>query len=393
MTSIKSVRSSTRFSYRVSRDLRTLNSTSAKVKGYICLFLVIFFWVGQAEVTQSLQTDGGYNKPYLISWLNHVMAVLIIPIQFSLSKCRGLPEEITSIKKSDFSLRCSLLATVYLIADLVWYTGLAHTTVAVGTTLFNTSCVFTYILSVIFIGESLCIRKVSAVALALGGVAVFSFLGGTSGEDDDEDNSWWADMFIVVAAALYAVYEVLFKVYTERWNTTEIAPVNYIIGFISVLTAVLLWPGIWVVDSLPNSWSVFYEKFEWPDNSHLPGLLIGALGAVGFNVFFGLSLSLLSPVTVSVGCMLTIPVSAITDLIIHGTTFDGFGVLGALMIIASFILLNDDITEAVKNFYYSRRRGNNEGQYEEIESSMPNILLEEDRSRSQSQSRNQMRPA
>ena len=350
----------------------TKQSMSTKIKGYICLLLVIFFWVGQAEVTQALQTNGDYNKPYLISWLNHAMAIIMLPFQLSINKCKPPPLELRVIKKSEISLKCSLLAFIYLLADLVWYTALAHTSVAVGTTLFNTSCVFTYILSVIFLEESFCIRKVAAVALALGGVAVFSFVGGTSSDGSDDNQNWWADTLIVLSAALYAVYEVLFKIYTESWETTEIASVNYIIGYIALLTAVLLWPGLFVVNSLPNNWSVFYENFEWPEKSHLLGLFLGAGGAVGFNVFFGLSISLLKPVTVSVGCMLTIPVSAITDLILHGTTFDGFGVIGALMIIVSFVLLNDDITNSMMDIY-TRKCRKWCSLYEEIESSIPNI--------------------
>ena len=52
------------------------------------------------------------------------------------------------------------LGVAYFIADYLWYLALPYTTVFVATAIFNSNCVFVFILSVFFLNERLTFHKV-----------------------------------------------------------------------------------------------------------------------------------------------------------------------------------------------------------------------------------------
>eukprot|EP01064_Diplonema_japonicum_P016649 TRINITY_DN2464_c0_g1_i1.p1 TRINITY_DN2464_c0_g1~~TRINITY_DN2464_c0_g1_i1.p1 ORF type:complete len:382 (+),score=59.99 TRINITY_DN2464_c0_g1_i1:36-1181(+) len=357
-----------RLSSQESKDDEEERLWRKRVTGYFCLTMVVVAWVGQSEVTRSLQVDGdGYNKPFFLSWVNHTVAFVMVPIQGWFSRCRGEPFMPPALSKTPWTIvfkAIFLLSVVYLLGDYIWYTALARTSVGVGTALFNTSSVFVYVLSVLFLREKVCPRKVFAVAVATGGVVVFSTIG-DSGDGSDEETDMIANLLVVAAAFLYAVYEVYFKTVTEEWEADQISSVNMMVGFIAIVTGLTLWPFIVILDVVPEE---IRENFTLPSSEHLPGMAGSSLGAVAFNIFFGLSLALLRPVIVSVGVMTTIPITALTDYLFHDEPFNIYQGLGALMILTAFILLNDDIVAAIKDRWY---RGSARGQdtktdYEEV---------------------------
>lgn len=56
--------------------------SSRKLVGYLSLLGVIFFWVAQSEVAQWAQK--AYNKPFFISWFNHSVGILLVPVLYLL---------------------------------------------------------------------------------------------------------------------------------------------------------------------------------------------------------------------------------------------------------------------------------------------------------------------
>ena len=38
---------------------------------YVSLVAIIFFWVVQAEWSQYIQRHNAFNKPYMLTWINH----------------------------------------------------------------------------------------------------------------------------------------------------------------------------------------------------------------------------------------------------------------------------------------------------------------------------------
>lgn len=109
-------------------------------------------------------------QPLFITWCNHSWGVLLIPVQWIHFRLRIRPglvdrpatvgngvtdslplkstasigwfsylQEYHGINLATLLVHCSWLSVVFLLGDYFWYIGLAYTSVAVGTTIFNRS--------------------------------------------------------------------------------------------------------------------------------------------------------------------------------------------------------------------------------------------------------------
>ena len=81
------------------------------------------------------------------------------------------------------------------------------------------------------------------------------------------------------------------------------------------------------------------EPFQAPDAEAARFVVINALLALMFNIFFMLAIALTSPLITSVGCMLTIPVSAVCDWLLYGDDFPPLAWAGSALVVSGFALL------------------------------------------------------
>jgi drug/metabolite transporter (DMT)-like permease len=136
--------------------------------GCVALASVVCSWVGQSEVAQHIQASksvGGldFNKPYLVTWLNHGAMALVLPLVWW--RTPGLWARCSS--ECDAPMRkvlllCSALALLYTIGDYTWYLALPLTSVAEATAIFNSQSIFTFALSVVLLGERIVALKVAS---------------------------------------------------------------------------------------------------------------------------------------------------------------------------------------------------------------------------------------
>ena len=146
--------------------------------------------------------------------------------------------------------------------------------------------------------------------------------------------------FVLVAAILYALYEVLCERFVFRGSEST-ALANTLSGIIGILNILLLWPPIPVLSAVPSqSWGAWVsEPFQAPDAEDTRFIMINALLALMFNIFFMLAIALTSPLITSVGCMLTIPVSAVCDWLLYGDDFPPLAWAGSAFVVSGFTLL------------------------------------------------------
>ena len=85
--------------------------------------------------------------------------------------------------------------------------------------------------------------------------------------------------------------------------------------------------------------AVSLEAFEWPTPTLVPWLALNAALALAFNVGLLLSVACLSPLTTSMGCLLTMPLSSLVDFVWHGIEPHWGDAVGALLIALGFGLL------------------------------------------------------
>lgn len=310
-------------------------STSASLRrGYSLLALVIISWVGQSELAQYIQTVLRYNKPWAVTWLNHSAMALLAPALWL--RQPGLLAHIEAgcgIRLPRFLSYTAALAVLYTAGDYAWYLALPLTTVADGTALFNCQSVFAYALSVMLLGEALVPLKVLAVVMSVGGVVCIS--AGAPGEASEPSSLGvrarvLGDVLILGAALAYASYEVGLK---RMLGDASGNVVNATTAAVGVNSLALGLPGFVLLD-----WARV-EPLDVPSAAIAAWLGLNAALALVFNVSFVLALAALSPVTVAVGCMLTIPLASLVDWVGHGSVFSAGDVLGAVLIISGFVLL------------------------------------------------------
>ena len=313
--------------------------------GYCSLFALIIVWVAQSEVVQYLQLANGttYNKPYLVTFVNHAFMALLLPVVLLWRCVRGKPGWRAGIpgelSLSSSQLGCILfgLSVVYFMGDYAWYMGLARASVTVGTAVFNSNCVFVYVFSVLLLKERLSLFKVLSVLVAVGGVVCLAMAKADNKADPSASASYSAagPVLCVAAAVLYAVYETYFARAVGECEDVEL--INILSGLLGVVTILTLWPGIIVVNYVP----ALQEPFEAPSGEDCVLMLINGLLALAFNALFMIAVALVSPLHVSIGCLATIPVSGITDsLLFHDDFFRSpLPAVGSVLVLLAFVIL------------------------------------------------------
>lgn len=317
-------------------------SKAFDLQGCLCCIAVIASWVAQSEVAQSVQISG-YNKPMAITWANHSAGVLVAPVLLlfggSLAEWRAA---LTGSMSGRRVLLSSLgLATLYLLADWVWYVGLPFTSVAAGTAIFNTSSCWVYALSVAFLGRQHRGLHTFALVLSLLGVCVVCFRPGDNKAtltSESPSAQLLGNCFVLLAAICYAAYEVILYRSLEHAQPLNAFTTAAFISFCGLVNLVVLWPVVLVL-AAPGIPELIAEDPELPSTTLLRNLCINAALATCFNVSLALAIVRTSPLTTSVTCMLTIPVSLVVDMVAHGDTFGSIELAGSVLIIIGFLVL------------------------------------------------------
>ncbi|CAI2178398.1 15850_t:CDS:1 [Funneliformis geosporum] len=216
----------------------------------------------------------------------------------------------------------------------IWYIAVNLTTMAKLTAIFNTSCFWAYVFSIILLNESIRIEKVFAVCLSITGVAVMALSIPNNEKDQENANIIEVGDFIACFGALfYGLYEVLYKKLGSP-PTTSFLFANTITGLIGLCTLLFLWIPI------PILHYSGIETFELPDPETFGFIISIAIAGVFFNASFMLLIALTSPLFAAVGIMLTIPIVALVDLLITNTPIGVNTIIGNLCIFLAFLLLS-----------------------------------------------------
>ncbi|CAG8564051.1 18_t:CDS:1 [Funneliformis mosseae] len=222
-----------------------------------------------------------------------------------------------------------LFAIIICTPGYIWYVAVNLTTMAKLTAIYNTSCFWAYVFSIILLNETIRIEKVFSVILSITGVMVMSLLI----PNERANNIEVGDFIACFGALVYGLYEVLYKKLGSP-PTTSFLFANTITGLIGLCTLLFLWIPIPILHYLG------IEIFELPDPETFGYILSTAIAGVFFNASFMLLIALTSPLFASVGIMLTIPVVALVDWLITNTPIGVNTIIGNLCILLAFILLS-----------------------------------------------------
>ncbi|KAF2190087.1 hypothetical protein K469DRAFT_560997 [Zopfia rhizophila CBS 207.26] len=230
---------------------------------------------------------------------------------------------------------------------LLWFSAnyfaaacLEYTTVASSTILASTSSIWTLLCGSVLRVERFTIRKFLGVLASLAGVVLISSID-VSGDTDENRGSFphktprelaIGDAMAFLSAGLYGFYAVFMK---KRIGDESKVNMPLFFGLVGLFNVMLLWPGMIILHITG------IETFELPPtNRILTIVLVNSASSLVSDFCWAYSMLLTSPLIVTVGLSLTIPVSLIGQMVLDAQYSSVLYWVGAAIMFVSFIFIN-----------------------------------------------------
>ncbi|KAL1931448.1 hypothetical protein VTP01DRAFT_9590 [Rhizomucor pusillus] len=354
--------------------------------GVCALIAVVIIWVASSFAMNSIFGEQNYNKPFLVTYLSTAtFSFYLIPfLCLARRKDEFSPEEYakltldtntqlhtenrgqdnTSITddveehgmennnapsgKLDKlgtreTIRLSLeFCILWFLANYTTNSSLAYTTVGSSTILSSTSGLFTLMIGSMFRVEKLTLTKVAAVLVSFLGVVLVSYSDQKDGEHDAEQPSvdtmeasapLVGDLLALAGAVCYGCYTTLLK---YRIGDESRINMPLFFGFVGAFNVVLLWPLFPILHWLG------IETLQVPQGGILwATLLLNAfIGTFLSDYLWLLAMLMTSPLVVTLGISLTIPLALVGDVIFKHVIPGLFYAGGAVLVVLGFLAVN-----------------------------------------------------
>lgn len=364
----------------------------------ICLLLVtVFLWTLSNFLASFIFSDQTYNKPFFLLYVNSfVFAASLIPtlIKYLLRNgIRGARNDLVqlwhehnygttgakteeeddrnnhslgerllvdddineallqdgrALEKLNFrdTVKLSLeFAILWSVANYFASACLEYTSVASVTILTSTSSIWTLVFCAMFGVETFSIRKLVGVMASLVGVVLISTVDLTGGSSDDQGSFpekstaqlALGDSLALFSAVIYGLYVTVMK---RRVQDEDRVDMRLFFGLVGVFTLVFLWPLFFILH-----WTNI-EPFEMPPSSRIwTIIIINSLSSFVSDVSWAFAMLLTTPLVVTVGLSLTIPLSLIGEMIQYGRYSTFVYWIGAAVVFVSFAFVNHESPE------------------------------------------------
>jgi len=321
--------------------------------------------------------EGGYNKPFLVTYLNtssfafYLLPVLLrhwwnrnklIANQYQSlatdtdevleqSEARANTNEDPQVLLQETVLppltfkETAQLAFAFcflwFIANWTLNAALELTSVAIATVLSTMSGFFTLGLGRLFRVEKFTLIKFGALVVSFIGVILVSLLDSPSEKPDHPDLNALVlggtisgvilgNILALLSALFYAMYVILLKV---RIKAEYRIDMQLFFGFVGLFNILACWP-LGLILHFAGA-----EIFELPQTKQaVYAILINMAITLSSDYFYAIAMLKTTPLVVTVGLSLTIPVAVVGDFI-RNRPVHGIVILGAVLVVLSFIAL------------------------------------------------------
>ncbi|KAF9975265.1 hypothetical protein BGZ73_001156 [Actinomortierella ambigua] len=234
------------------------------------------------------------------------------------------------------------IAHVSLAFCILWFAAnwstnasLAYTTVASSTILASMSGFFTLAIGAFMKTESFSTLKLLAVFSSLVGVILVSESdhGGDMIEPTQPSAPLFGDFLALLSAMFYGCYTVLLKVRIQNESRVNM-PLFF--GFVGLFNLALLWPVFGILH-----WTGI-EPFELPQDPRIIWMIVinALVGTFVSDYLWLLSMLMTSPLVVTLGLSLTIPLALLGDVVGYGRVLETGYWIGAGLVLAGFFGVN-----------------------------------------------------
>ncbi|PLW23787.1 hypothetical protein PCASD_08757 [Puccinia coronata f. sp. avenae] len=351
------------------------------------LLVVVALWVGSSFLMSSMFRDEQWNRPWLVTYIcTSSFTLYLIRPGFSYLRSHGLstapnPSELkgnntpaycrhnghpdqaayTLVDDQDrepsqstvtrpacvtraFAVPESPLTTkeiAHLAATfvLLWFAAnwsvnaaLGYTSVSSTTILSSLSGFFTLAIGVATGAERFSLGRLLAVATSIAGVVLVSKSDRNSSDQNPSSSHWiLGDILALSSAALYALYVILMKVKVKEESRVDM---QLFFGFVGAINLLCFWP-IGVILHYAD-----IEPFSLPHTHKLwLSVLINAMCTFVSDYIYMLAMLKTSPLVVTLGISLTLPVAVVGD-IFKGEGLPAGSLIGAGLVLSSFVILS-----------------------------------------------------
>ncbi|KXN89920.1 hypothetical protein AN958_04924 [Leucoagaricus sp. SymC.cos] len=366
--------------------------------GLILLLAVVLLWTTSNFVTQNLFVNG-YEKPFLVTYLNtSAFSFYLIPYcirrfwknnKEGEKGLSGAAEEYQPLAASEpiedseihpgpsstalLSTRAEALrdgedlpplnerqtAELAFAFCLLWFianwsvnASLDYTTVASATILSSTSGFFTLGMGRIFRVEKLTMMKIAAVFTCFTGVLLVSLSDASQSKNPASQNPpitsprptspevldhvsqpLIGDALALISAVFYALYVILLKV---RIKNEERIDMQLFFGFVGLFNVLVCWPMGFVLH-----WTGV-ETFELPTQAaEWYAIVINMAITWSSDYLYVLAMLRTTPLVVTVGISLTIPVAVLGDFMLKVPVHTQV-IVGAALVLVGFVAIGTD---------------------------------------------------
>lgn len=352
------------------------------------LGLVIILWVLSSFLINLIFEDDSYRKPFFITYINtaafifylfptakavvvnykdtgraNVHRELIMEEEGtgsdsnrSVDMTSPLLTNLEAGTHANQKKRLTLYETIKLSAEfcILWFTAnlvtnasLAFTSVASQTILSTTSSFFTLFIGAICHVESLSKSKVLGSFISFVGIIMVTksdshqryqrHIADVSGDDNDAVQVLIGNLLALAGAVLYGVYSTLLK--REVGDETRVN-MKIFFGFVGLFNLLFLWPSLIVLDFFG------WEPFSLPKDPKVVVIIfVNCLITFVSDFCWAKAMLLTSPLTVTVGLSITIPLAMFGDVIFKHKTMSALYLFGATLILGSFFIINKSSEE------------------------------------------------
>lgn len=211
-----------------------------KIKGAIYLSLAAGIWGGMYVVSKYVLD---YVPPLTLVVLRFSIAAAVLGAIF---KLKGYP----SVARSDIKIMAWLGFIGYTVSIGAQFAGTWLSSAHLGAVITSASPAFIVLFGVLLLKEKITVAKLLSLLVASVGVAVVIGVG----SGDLTGGSLAGNLFLVLAAVSWALYSVLGKVATKKYNSLTVTLYAAIFGLIFTIPLALWELTRLTADPFANHW-------------------------------------------------------------------------------------------------------------------------------------------
>jgi solute carrier family 35 protein F5 len=279
------------------------------------------------------------------------------------------PEGVLSVKETAIlSLEFCLLwfGANYLVAGCLEYTSVASSTI-----LTSTSSIWTLIFGALVRVENFSFKKLIGVLASLAGIILISTVD-LAGKDNDDSRGKFphktqgqiaiGDAMAFGSAIMYGLYTVVMK---KRIGNEDRVNMPLFFGLVGLFNVVFLWPGFLILHftgvetfQFPPTgkiWTiVLVSTFTLLSETYLIFLQLNSASSFISDYCWAYAMLLTTPLVVTVGLSMTIPLSLIGQIILSSQYSSALYWVGAFIVLLSFLFINHESKEEDEPHPHSR---------------------------------------